>query len=1051
MNSVKCYPTRKLAVFVIMLLCSFLSVNQSMAQSRGAIKGMVVNQNDEAVAGVTIVATDSATNATFRAVSNSEGMFEIANLQNGNVYNFSFSSVGYESQNIRGIRVSALQDAMVVTLSPEVAELDEIVVIGYGTQRRNKTTGAITQVKGDDFRNMPIASVEQGLAAQMPGVQVMQNSGTPGGGISVRVRGLASISANNQPLYVIDGLPVNDSNTSMLNPNDIESVDVLKDAAAAAIYGSRGGNGVVLITTKKGAKSKPVISVDAFQGVQSVIKKIDMMDAYQYAELVKTSRNNTWLERNPNNKIDDPNSVRNVATRIPDFIQPYLNGEQGLTNTNWQDEIFRQAPMGSYSVSAAGGGENVKYFLSGNFFNQDGIIVNTNFKRYSLRANIDANLSSRIKLGVNLAPSFSTSKPVSEGQHGNDGIVTTALIAMPMFPVYNEDGSFALGNQAREAAKYSMAVVENPVAMAYLIDNKTNRTRLLGGTFIEAALTNDLKYKTYFGVDYSNYDALYYRPSVLGVYRVAPPSVATGRSQMGNTLNWITENTLTYNKRFNGHSFNVLAGYTTQKEKASANSITGTGFPNDQIHTISAATRLTGGTSTIDEWSLISYLGRVQYDYNSKYLLSASIRRDGSSRFGEKNRWGWFPSASLGWRISREDFFPVDSRISDLKLRASYGKTGNFNIPNYGSYALLSANNYVLNGTVVNGQAPDTPPNNELSWEKTGQINAGIDLGIFQDELYFTLDYYTSTTKDLLLDVPVPYASGYASMLRNVGEVKNNGFEFAVSSRQKFNELEWNASLNFSTNKNEVIALGPDQNEIISGRNITRIGEPIGAFFGYNVLGVFKDQAEIDAYPHLSTTKPGSYKYEDVNKDKQITAADRIIVGNPFPKWMAGFSNNFKYKNFDFSFLIQTVQGQSILNLLKTVYMINGEGWANASKDYYINRYISPAQPGNGYALNRVSPTDNNHQSSSLMVEDASFVRVRNIVFGYTLPNSLIKKLHLSTARFYISAQNPFTFTNYSGFNPEVSQNGSNALQPGIDYGAYPASKTFVFGLNVNF
>lgn len=1036
------------------LLC--LLVLQASAQEKekkASVRGLVENEKGEPVADATIQLLNEATSATLAATTNEQGVFTFQSLEPKGPFLFTISHVGYEKKLIRKTQFNAGKEvSMLITLKSTASDLNEVVIIGYGSQSRSKTTGAVTQVKSNSFKDMPVPRIEQALAGQMAGVQVIQYSGTPGTGVMLRVRGLGSVTAGNQPLYVIDGFPANEGNLSTLNTSDIESVDILKDAAAAAIYGSRGSNGVVLITTKKGIAAKPKFSFDAYYGSQSVVKKIDMMDAYEYARFVADARNNWWVDQSPNNKASDPNSARsNVVGKIPDFLQPYLNGEQGLPNTNWQDAIFRNAGMQNYSLGVSGGSEATKYYISGNYYDQQGIVINSAFKRYSARVNIESKLSKSITLGFNLAPSLTVQNVVSEAGHTGDGVITTAMIAMPNFPIYNADGSYALGNQAREASKYSMAVLENPVAVANLIKDKINNFRALGSAYLDIQLMKGLKLKTYFGADYFSSTEDYFRPSVLGVYRVAPPSQATGKSSTANTLNYVSENTLNYTASFNRHNLAVLAGYTVQKENKQGNSVTGTNYPNDQITTVSAATTISAGTSSLQEWSLLSYIGRATYDYDNKYLLSASIRRDGSSRFGNNNRWGWFPSASIGWRISKEAFFPSIAFISDVKLRASYGKTGNFQIPNYGSYALLSSNNYILNGAVVNGQGPGTAPNPDLSWEKTSQVNVGADIAFLNGHLSLSADYYTSETNDLLLDVPVPYASGYTSMLKNVGKVSNKGFELALSGKARIGQVEWNGTFNISTNKNKVIALGPGQTQIISNRNITKIGYPIGSFFGYNTTGVFKDQHELDAYPHLSTSRPGSYVYEDVDNSKTINSDDRKIIGSPFPSYTAGFSSNFSYKNFDASFLINTVQGVDITNTLKTTYLVSTEGWANTGKDMYDNRFISTEQPGGGYSRARVQPTDTYDRTSSLTVEDGSFVRVRSMAIGYTLPESINKRLSIHRLRFYISAQNPFTFTSYKGYNPEASLNASTALEPGIDAGTYPASKTFAAGLNLNF
>ncbi len=1051
----QCYVKALCRRSVLLLLLCWLGCLTLQAQDKkSAIRGLVEDEKGGAIAGVSISLMHEEKKTQLTATSDTLGLFTFQQLESKGPYTITLTHVGYEKKIIRKAQLNpGREESLVITLKALADDLNQVVVIGYGSQNKSRSTGAMAQVKSNSFKDMPVTRIEQAIAGQLAGVQVVQYSGTPGTGVMLRVRGLGSVTAGNQPLYVIDGFPANEANLSMLNTGDIESVNVLKDAAAAAIYGSRGSNGVVLITTRKGSTSKPRFSFETFYGQQSVVKKIDMMDAYEYARFVTDARNNWWVDQKPGNSASDPNSVRsNVVGKIPDFLQPYLEGKEGLPNTDWQDAIFRNAGMQNYSLSVSGGNEATKYYVSGNYFDQEGIVINSAFKRYSVRANIETKLSKAITFGLNMAPSYTQQKLISEGGHSNDGVITTALIAMPNFPVYNADGSYALGNQAREASKYSMAVLENPVAVANLIDNKVNNFRLLGGAYLDIKLMKGLNFKSYFGADYFSSTEDYFRPSVLGVYRVAPPSQATGKSSTANNINYVSENTLNYTAQFNGvHNLAVLAGYTVQKENRKSNSVTGTKYPNDQVHAISAATQISAGTSTVQEWSLLSYIGRVSYDFDNKYLLSASIRRDGSSRFGVDNRWGWFPSASVGWRISRENFFPAVGFISDLKLRASYGKTGNFQIPNYGSYALLSSNNYVLSGSVINGQVPSSAPNPALSWEKTDQVNLGLDLGLLKDHLSLSFDYYTSRTNDLLLDVPVPYSSGFNTMLKNVGKVSNKGIEIVLNGKARIGQVEWTGALNLSANRNKVEALGPGQTQIIAGRNITKIGSPIGSFYGYKVLGVFKDQNALDNYPSLPTSTPGSYIYEDIDTNKVINSSDRTIIGSPFPDYTVGFSSTFSWRNIDLSFLINTVQGFDITQTLKTTYLVSEEGWANTGKDMYNKRYVDAQNTGQGFGRARVQPTDTYYRTSSLSVEDGSFVRVRNITAGYSLPESITKRLSIQRLRVYASAQNPFTFTKYKGYNPEASQNASNALEPGIDAGAYPAAKTFVIGLNLNF
>jgi TonB-linked SusC/RagA family outer membrane protein len=970
------------------------------------------------------------------------------------------------------------QTQLDIQMEKDATAIGEVVVVGYGTQSKAAVTGSVVQLKNRDIKDFPITSFEQGLAGQLPGVQVLQTTGTPGGGMSIRVRGIGSISANNDPLIVIDGFPVSNSyNTSgvqgsrpsnatrretpqnplsTINPNDIESVEVLKDAAAAAIYGSRGSNGVILITTKRGSKGKPQIDFNTYHGIQQVTQTYEMADAYEAAELSALAVNTTWVESGPNRSANDPNSARPSNLQIPPIFLPYLRKEPGLTNTDWQDAIFQEAPIQNYELSVRGGNDNVQYFVSGNYFDQEGIVIESGFKRYALRFNLESKLSDRVRLSVNFNPSFSDNDLVSaENPYFVDGIVNNAFMTFPVFPVYNEDGTLAVNKQ--NTLGLSTVPAENPVALAKLIEDRLEQFRTIGGAALEVDLLQGLKFKTYLGADINTFRRGYYRPSTIGNNGVPAPTIPTARSFTSRTLNWISENTLTYATTIaNNHNLNLLAGYSVQRENINRNSLFATNFPNDLVTTLNGG-QVTSGASNIEEWMLISYIGRLTYDYKNKYLLSASIRRDGSSRFGNNNKWGYFPSVSAGWRISEESFLQNSSWLSETKLRASYGQTGNFEIPNYGSISLLDPSNYPIGGnTNANGLATSNAPNPDLSWEKREMINVGLDLGLFNNKLNVTADYYVANTKDLLLNVPVPGLTGFSTALQNIGAVRNTGIELGLSTNLKLgNAINWNASANFSTNQNEVTALGQNGDPIIAnggvnGTHITRIGSPIGSYYGYKVLGTFNNQAELDAYPHFSSSRIGDFKFEDVNKDGKLDANDRTVLGDFFPDYTFGISNTFTFKGLDLSFFIQGVQGNEILHLSQRY--LTAFGFGNVTQDAYDNAWRSAENPGNG-RIHRVvrTVTGSSNQVSTYMIEDGSYVRVRNITLGYSLPKNLVNKAKLENARIYFTTQNPFTFTKYPGYNPEVNQRPEDALTQGEDYGTYPLAKSFVLGLNLTF
>jgi len=964
-----------------------------------------------------------------------------------------------------------------VKLTASTNALSEVVVVGYGVQNRRDVTTAIGSVRARDLANQPVVSFDNALAAKIAGVQVVQTSGAPGAALQVRVRGTGSISAGLDPLYVIDGVPLsrdtkfatgststqfpdNPINVlSTINTDDIESIEVLKDASAAAIYGSRGSNGVVLLTTKRGKEGKTTINYDSFVGFQQVNKKLDLLNAYEYATLNAEAKNNAYLDRNPTGKATDPNDVRSrgvgaPSTLIAPQVVPYLSGQAGLTNTDWQDEIFRQAPIQNHTLSISGGNANVRYYVSGNYLDQQGIVINSGYKRYSSRANLDIK-SGRLSVGFNFNPSYSYHDLIkAEGPFLADGIIGLAVQLAPIFPVYNANGTY---NFDGNGWGFGATSILNPVAVANEVKDKLSQLRLLGNAYAQYDIAKGFSYRLNVGTDINNFQRDYYRPSIVEIRDRKGPSIPTGFSRTQNYVNWLIEHTLNYNQSFGPHTVSALAGFSAQKDRRTASELTATNFPNDLVQTLNAG-QVTAGSSDIQEWSLLSYIGRAQYDYNGKYLLSAAVRADGSSRFGAANRWGYFPSVSAGWNVSQESFLKSSTWLNDLKIRASYGLTGNFQIPNYGSVSLLNYQNYVLGPeTIVSGLAPGNSANDKLKWEKTAMLDVGFDANFFRNRLTLTVDYYNANTSDLLLNVPVPRASGFSTELQNIGKVNNQGFEFTLGTQQTFGRVGWSANANLATNRNEVRALGASGDPIIvsggvaGAQFITRIGEPIGQYWTMQYDGVFKNQAEIDAYPRTATTRPGDFRFVDVNGDKRIDfSSDRTVTGSYFPKYTFGFNTRFTYAGFDLGATVQGVQGNKILNLIRR-YIYNSEGNGNQFRGA-LDRWQSADNVGNGLVnrANRLS-TGSNGEISTWHIESGSYVRIRTITLGYALPTTLLQRLHLSRARVYATTQNPFTFTKYSGYNPDVSARPDNALSQGEDYGTYPLARTTSIGINLSF
>jgi TonB-linked SusC/RagA family outer membrane protein len=1053
-------------------------INNVPQQPGATIKGRVSDDSNQPLPGVTvrIKGTNRAT------ITDASGNYHIAADEN-EVLMFSF--IGYEpqEQTIHG------KNDLNIFLKTSAGHMKEVVVIGYGTQTRKDVTTSVASLGASEINNYPATGVDKAMTGKLAGVQVLQTDGAPGAGISIKVRGTGTITAGSDPLYVIDGIPLSDNDASGPSPNgpgpafkvnpldainleDIESVDVLKDASAAAIYGSRGSNGVVIITTKRGRKDKPLISVNSYYGQQKVTREIPMLNAYQFAQLIYDAHNNTYFDqmqaKGLTGNASDDNATRlanlgaaptntSLAYLLPPEIAPYLAGQKGLTNTNWQDAIFQTAPMQSHTLSATGGSENVQYYISGNYLDQGGIVINSGYKKYGGRINLDAHYN-RLKLGASLNYNYGIINFLpTEGafNNGNQNLIETALVAAPFFPVHNPDGTY---NYDQYRWQWSEANPVNPVALAMLKKDVTYEKKLLTNVFAEYEIAKDLKYKLSFGTDISDFNRSTFAPTTLpNPLTLTTPNVPTANYYNSQITNWIVENTLSYHKQFGNHGIQAIAGYSMQRESAGNNSISATGFPNDLVQTLNGATSITAYNASVNEWSLISGLARVQYNYKEKYLLSAALRADGSSRFGANNKYGYFPSASAGWIVSDENFMKALPFVSNFKLRASYGVTGNFQIGNYAYLATLSSSNYIFgtnSGTLSSGLYQGTPDNPNLGWEKTAAVDVGTDISLFKGVLGATVDVYNNNTSHLLLNLPVPSATGYSTNLVNIGKVNNKGLEVTLTNHVQLGQFRLSNSVNYSANRNKVVDLGGVNSIITQSQSviyfITEKGKPIGNYYTLVKTGVYKDQADIDNTPaKVPGAKPGDFKFKDINGDGIIDGNDKAITGNYQPKFTYGYSGQLQYSIFDLNVALQGVYGNTIANIAQRHYN-STESYANNTTDA-LNRWVSPTDPGNGIVAraNR-SETGLNAQISTYHLSPGSYMRIRDLTLGVSLPDRMAKHAGLNMVRLYVTATNPFTFTHYNGYNPEVSVD-SNPLMPGVDYGSYPVAKTFLVGLNVKF
>lgn len=1020
-------------VLFCVFICLFV-LDEAAAQNR--VSGTVRDSDTgETLPGVNVVVKDGATRGT---ITDLEGNYSIqVEVQTTLVFSF----VGYVTAEYP----VGNQTALDVELAPDTEQLEEVVVIGYGSVRKSDLTGSVTSVKAAEIKAVPVTSFDQALQGRAAGVQVVQTTGAPGGETNIRIRGTSSINASSEPLYVIDGMLINSNNDEMsiggrgprigalstINPNDIESIEVLKDASATSIYGSRGANGVILITTKKGSAGRSSVSFETYYGLQEVANKLDVLNAAQFATLVN--------EANVN------------AGRIPVYLNPNRRGE----GTDWQEELFQIAPIANYQVSLSGGNVNTRYAVSGGYFSQDGIVVGSDFDRYSFRVNLESDVSERLTVGTNLSYSRLSSNGVLTGPGTIvPGVITNALQFNPMSPVYNP--AEPLGYTYEHLLKAGIA---NPVAEALEYEALTNTSRILGSVFAEYKIIDGLNIRSSIGMD-----GLNTKSNTFGPHGLKRTEGSRGEASV-STLEAVTllnTNTINYDKALSESSnLNVLAGVELQQFRNESLMAVAFGFPDPRTgwHNLGAATNPQNPGNAEAEWSMLSYLSRINYSLHNRYMFTLSGRIDGSSKFAEGNKYGYFPSGAFAWMVSDEPFMSNLKFVSDLKLRLSYGWTGNQAIGPYQSLALVGpfgegVFNSASGSAVFRGREPMSFPNRDLKWESTEQINIGLDFSLFENRLEVTADVYQKNTHDLLLNTPIPFTSGFGSTLLNIGNVRNRGFDLGINSINVDGAVSWRSSLNFSINRNEVTNLASDEDINLGAGNILREGQPIGTFYGYVFEGIFQTEDEAASSPTMvgQQPRPGDRKYRDISgpegvSDGIINDYDRTIIGNAQPDFTFGINNELSFKNFTLSFFFQGSQGNEMVNM-NLLNLENVNGQQNVLAEAGLNRW-TPENPSNRYARALATSTDNFF--SSRLVEDASYLRLKNITLGYNLPPALLSRLKISNLRIYASATNLWTLTNYSGYDPEGNAYGFTTNLIGVDDGNYPQAKTYLMGLNFGF
>lgn len=930
-------------------------------------------------------------------------------------------------------------------------DIEEVVIIAYGTQKKGEVTGSVGRVNAESFKDRPIARVDQALTGQIAGVKTRSTTGKPGEPLEIRVRGSASISASNSPLYVIDGMVADDM--ANVSPDDVQSIEVLKDAASTAMYGSRGSNGVVIVTTKKGASGKPSFSFSQYYGVQTIEKKLDIMNSAEWIDYATEAINKRWEALAPGNSASDSYETRanyfNLANtydynlaNITYMIDPRWGTNQ-VAYIDWQDEFYRPAAIQNYQLAVRGGNKNMKYAISAAYFDQEGLALNTGFNRFNLSAAIDVNISDKWKAGVTLRPSYSQSYGATV-----DGKDNAAHKMLSMVPV--AELSAGLYTNFWKNLQYRWAgSTQSPIGILENTTNDTDEFRLLSSLYMSYDITPDLNFKISGGATNNFNTNTGYIPTFNLVTNI-PGQVSIASRRTVNYNRYLGEALLNYKKTFGNHSIAALAGYSAENYRTTSQYNRNKGFANDDLKTFNftQSASVLNSEYTASEWMLLSYFGRVNYDYKKKYMLSASIRRDGSSRFGWNNLWGTFAAFGGAWKIDEEEFLKDTSWLSNLKLRYSWGENGNNSIGDYRAFGTLAGGNYSFGGNLSNGLIPNTIENPDLTWEKTQSSDFGLELGLF-NRINLTADYYIKKTKDLLLQEPILATTGYTTMWRNVGSVQNKGLELELNTKNLTGAFKWNTSANISFNTNKVLQLGSNNKPIPTGfsdlTNIIQVGEELNSFYLYEAIGVLST-ADINnsAVAKTDGAIAGDVKYRDFNGDGKIDENDRHIIGSPTPDYYWGFTNTFSFKGFDLSLFFQGQKGGYSYALLGRAIDRTSMGTTNNVMGNWANRWRSDENPGDGKTP-RLDGTTGSLLDTRWLY-DATYIQLKNVTLGYNFPQELVEKLKISNLRLYVSLENVWRKDHYyGGYNPESVQSD------GTDYGAYPNAKVYMMGLNFNF
>lgn len=979
-----------------------------LANTGVIVKGTVTDEKGEQLPGVSITIKGTTSGTT----TSINGEYSITVPNDKAILTFSF--VSYTAQEIMVGNKTTLN----VILKVDNKSLDEVVVVGYGTVKRSDLTGSVSSVKSEQIAAYPAGGITQALQGRAAGVQIQSNNGDPGASFKIRIRGGSSINASSDPIFVVDGFV----GGTLPPPEDIESIEILKDASATAIYGSRGANGVVMVTTKQGKEGKTKVEFNTSYSSQNEINRLDLLNADQYTAYMKEV--------------------------IPTYVSP--GG-----STDWQEQIFKTGAIQNYQLSFAGGNTSVKYYVSGSIFDQKGVIPGTDFKRYSLTNNLSFKVSEKIRIGMNLFAQRTSRKGTrtqeDSGGANSAGAVSSAFRFMPNQSLYNIDGSYSLALQGDP--------IDNPFAIITELQNEAINDRLQANFSADYDIFKNLKFRTTLGASTNNLREASFQPTTLNQGKVVGGEATQDGQKNTNIIN---ENYLTYTKTLaEKHNISVLGGYSFQKASFERWGARSQSFITNAVSfwSLGSGSIFQAPNSSLSETQLSSYFGRVNYGFKDRYLLTFNARYDGSSNFSKNQKWAYFPSGAVAWNIMNEDFMKNVKFLDSWKIRASYGLTGNQAIGSYQTLARFSSTLAVINGKQVNAVRPTTVANDNLTWETTSQFDIGTDISFLNNRFNLTFDYYNRVTKNLLFSVPLPQYSGFQTQLKNIGKVENRGFEIGLNSKALTGDFQWNTDVNVSVNENKVLEL-PNNNDIqygsgpghmigLGNTQILRVGEPVGSFFGWVYDGVYQTGDKFLTGGGFETIIGGE-KFKDLNGDGKLDANDRQIVGNPNPKFTWGLNNDFKYKNFDLNIFFQGSQGNDLLSF--TLLEIESMASPYNSTTRALNRW-TPTNTDTDIPVRSIGRTQ---RVSTRWIYDGSYARLKNLAIGYNLSTDKLKKAHISKVRIYASAQNILTFTKYLGYDPEVNYNssgsGSNANRNlGLDYGSYPNAKSYTIGLNIGF